>query len=131
MRKLAIGLQVVLGLAFLASAVPKLTGAGDAMREHLGLAPWFWGLTALVEIVGAVGLLAGIRFPRLAAPAGLWISALMMGALGAHLGVGNPVANMVPAAVYGVLALVVVAARVGEFGVGGYGPKRNTRVQSR
>ncbi len=131
MRKLAIGLQVVLGLAFLASAVPKLTGAGDAMREHLGLAPWFWGLTALVEIVGAVGLLAGIRFPRLAAPAGLWISALMVGALGAHLRVGDPVANMIPAAVYGVLALVVVAARVGEFGVGGYGPKRNTRVQPR
>lgn len=129
MRKLAIGLQVLLGLAFLASAVPKLTGGGDAMREHLELAPWFWGLTTLVEIVGAVGLLAGISFPRLAAPAGLWIVALMAGALGAHLRVGDPVANMVPAAVYGVLALVVVAARMDEFGIGGYGPKRNSKVQ--
>ena len=129
MRKLAIGLQVLLGLAFLASAIPKLTGAGDAMREHLGLAPWFWGLTAVAEIVGAVGLLAGLRFPRLAAPAGLWIAALMVGALGAHLRVGDPAVNMVPAAVYGVLALVFVAAHMGEAGIGGYGSKRDARVQ--
>ena len=131
MRKLAIGLQVLLGLAFLASAVPKLTGAGEAMREHLGLAPWFWVLTALVEIVGAVGLLAGIRFPRLAAPAGLWIAALMVGALGAHLRVGDPVANMAPAAIYGGLASVVVAARWGGLGVLAHGLKRRTNAQPR
>ncbi|MDQ4107117.1 MAG: DoxX family protein [Actinomycetota bacterium] len=51
-----IGLQVLLGLAFLASAISKLTGATDAMREHLGIAPWLWVLTALVEIVGAAGM---------------------------------------------------------------------------
>ena len=111
MRKLAIGLQALLGLAFLASAGTKLTGAGDVMREHLEVAPWFWALTALMEIVGAVGLLAGIPFSKLAAPAGLWIAALMVGALGAHLRVGDPAVNMVPAAVYAVLALVVVVTR--------------------
>ncbi len=110
-RWTTIGLQVLLGLAFLASATSKLTGATETMREQLGIAPWFWILTALVEIVGAAGMLAGIRFPKLAAPAGLWIGALMVGALVAHLRVGDPFTSMLPAAVYLVLALAVIALR--------------------
>ncbi len=115
-RLTTVGLQVLLGLAFLASAMLKLAGAADATREHLEVAPWFWVLTALVEIVGAAGMLAGIKFPRLAAPAGLWITALMGGALVAHLRVGDPFTNMVPAAVYLVLALAVAALRAGAYG---------------
>jgi hypothetical protein len=106
-----VGLQILLGLAFLASAILKLAGVADDTREHLEIAPWFWVLTALVEIVGAAGMLAGIKLPRLAAPAGLWIAALMGGALVAHLRVGDPFTSMVPAAVYLVLALTVVALR--------------------
>ena len=112
------GLQVLLSLAFLASAILKLAGAADDMREHLGIAPWFWILTALVEIVGAAGMLVGIRFPRLAAPAGLWIAALMGGALVAHLRAGDPFTSMVPAAVYLVLALAVAVMRAGAYGFG-------------
>lgn len=110
-----VGLQVLLGLAFLASAILKLTGAADTMREHLEIAPWFWVLTALVEIVGAAGMFAGIKFPRLAVPAGLWIAALMGGALVAHLRVGDPFTSMVPAAVYLVLALAVTALRANAY----------------
>jgi hypothetical protein len=110
-RLTTVGLQVLLGLAFLASAILKLAGVADDTREHLEIAPWFWVLTALVEIVGAAGMLAGIKLPRLAAPAGLWIAALMGGALVAHLRVGDPFTSMVPAAVYLVLALTVVALR--------------------
>ncbi len=110
-RLTTVGLQVLLGLAFLASAIMKLVGAADDMREHLEIAPWFWVLTALVEIVGAAGMLVGIKFPRLAALAGLWIAALMGGALIAHLRVGDPFTSMAPAAVYLVLALAVAALR--------------------
>lgn len=110
-RLTTVGLQVLLSLAFLASAILKLAGAADDMREHLEIAPWFWILTALVEIVGAAGMLVGIRFPRLAAPAGLWIAALMGGALVAHLRAGDPFTSMVPAAVYLVLALAVAVMR--------------------
>jgi hypothetical protein len=116
MKKLAtVGLQILLGLAFLASAILKLAGASDDMREHLEIAPWFWVLTALVEIVGAAGMFAGIKFPRLAVPAGLWIAALMGGALVAHLRVGDPFTSMVPAAVYLVLALAVTALRANAY----------------
>lgn len=116
MRKwTAIGLQVLLGLGFLASAISKLTGAADAMRDQLDIAPWFWILTALVEIVGAAGMFIGIKFLRLALPAGLWIAALMVGALIAHLRVGDPFTNMIPAAAYLLLALVVVLLRTGAY----------------
>ena len=66
-RLTTVGLQILLSLAFLASAILKLAGAADAMREHLEIAQWFWVLTALVEIVGAAGMLVGIKYPRLAA----------------------------------------------------------------
>ena len=77
----------------------------------------------LVELVGAAGMLAGVKFPKLAAPSGLWIAGLMLGALGAHLRVGDAVANMAPAAVYLVLALVVIVVRSGEYGFGKHGLK--------
>jgi putative oxidoreductase len=130
MRRLAIGLQVLLGLGFLASGVPKLAGAQEAMRDHLGIALWFWILTALVELVGAAGMLAGIRFPRLVVPAGLWIAALMVGALGAHFRVGDSVANMVPPAVYLILALAVIVLRSGEYELGKRAPKRGANARS-
>ena len=79
MRRIAIVLQVVLGVMFLASAVPKLTGGLEEMREHLLIAPWFWGVTALVELIGAAGMLAGLKSPRLAVLAGLWLGATMAG----------------------------------------------------
>ncbi len=66
-----------------------------------------------MEIVGAAGMLVGIKFPRLASPAGLWIAALMGGALVAHLRAGDPFTSMVPAAVYLVLALAVAVMRAG------------------
>lgn len=116
MRKwTAIGLQVLLGLGFLASAASKFTGAAETMRQQLEIAPWFWILTGVVEILGAVGLLVGIKFPRLAVPAGLWMVAVMLGAFFAHLRVGDPPASMIPAAVYLVLALAVVALRADAY----------------
>jgi uncharacterized membrane protein YphA (DoxX/SURF4 family) len=114
-RLTTVGLQILLSLAFLASAILKLAGAADAMREHLEIAQWFWVLTALVEIVGAAGMLVGITFPRLAAPAGLWIAALMGGALVAHLRVGDSFMSMVPATVYLVLALAVATLHAGDY----------------
>ena len=119
MRWLAITLQVILGVMFLFSAVSKLTGGLDEMREHLQIAPWFWVLTALVEIVGGAGLLAGLKYPRLATLAGLWLAATMVGAIVAHLRVGDPATDAIAAAVLLVLALTVAALRRHAGGVDG------------
>jgi uncharacterized membrane protein YphA (DoxX/SURF4 family) len=110
---LAMVLQVVLFLVFVSAAVPKLLGAGEEMRMHLGVAPWFWVVTSIAELVGAVGMAVGLRFPKLAAASGLWISAIMAGAAISHLRVGDPAANLIPPAVLLALASTVTAVRVG------------------
>lgn len=107
--------QVLLFLVFVAAAVPKVLGASEEMREHLGVAPWFWTVTAIAELIGAVGMAVGLRFPRLAATSGVWISAIMAGAVVSHLRVGDPAANLVPPAVLLALALTVAAVRSGAY----------------
>ena len=111
MRWVAITLQVVLGVMFLFSAVSKLTGSLEEMREHLQIVPWFWLLTALVEIVGGVGMLVGLKYPRSAILAGLWLAATMLGAIVSHLRVSDPPTDAIAAAVPLVLALTVTALR--------------------
>lgn len=121
-RWVVAGLQVLLALAFAASGVQKLAGALEPMRGHLGVAPWFWGLTALVELAGAAGMLAGLRFERVAVFSGLWVAGLMVGALVAHVRVGDPLGAMVPAAVLLVLSLAVAMIR--RAGAGALGGRR-------
>ena len=117
MRWVAITLQVVLGVMFLFSAVSKLNGGLGEMREHLQIAPWFWLLTALVEIIGATGMLGGLKYPRLAILAGLWLAATMVGAIFAHLRVGDPPTDAIAAVVLLVLALTAAALARGGSGV--------------
>lgn len=76
-------LQIVLALAFLAAAGAKLA-AVPAMVEsfdQIGLGQGFRIVTALVEIVGAIALLA----PGTTVLGALWLSATMVGATAAHL----------------------------------------------
>lgn len=113
MKRVAMVLQVVLFLVFVAAAVPKLIGASEEMRVHLGVAPWFWMVTAIAELIGAAGMAAGLRYPKLAAASGLWISAIMAGAIISHLRVGDPAANLVAPSILLALALAVTAVRVG------------------
>ena len=111
MRWIAITLQVGLGLLFLFSAGSKLAGGVEDIREHLAIAPWFWTLTALVEAIGAAGLLAGLKYPRLAGLAGLWLAATMAGAVLAHLWAGDGPTEALSAALLLVLTLAVSALR--------------------
>jgi hypothetical protein len=111
MRWIAVTLQTLLGLMFLFSASLKLTGSAEDVRLHLGIAPWFWAVTAMVETLGAIGLLAGLTYPRLAVLAGLWLGATMLAGVLAHILVGDPLTEMIAAAVLLVLSLGVAVLR--------------------
>ena len=104
-------LRVLLAVVFLMSAIQKLTGNLDVARDHLDIAPWFWTLTAFVELAGVLGLLASLRFPFLATPAGLWISAIMVGAIATRLWVEDPPTDVFLEAL--LLAVALVAAVLG------------------
>ncbi len=111
MRWLAYTLQVVLGLLFLFSAYGKVTGGVEEIRLHLGIAPWFWALIAVIEVVGAVALLAGIRSPQLAVFGGVWLGITMAVAVLSHLTIGDPLIDAASPALLTVLSLAVVALR--------------------
>lgn len=107
MRKIGIGLRIILGLAFSASAIGKFTGGADAMRDQLELAPWFWMLVGVIELAGGVALLLSLRINRLALPVGLLFVGTMAGAVVSHIRVDDPLSTMVAP-----LALLILAAIV-------------------
>ena len=113
MQILAIILQVLLGLAFLMSGGPKLVGSEEMVKdfERFGYPRWFLYVTGAVEITGAIGMFAGIFLPVVGALAGLWLAAVMLGALFTHLRIKDPASKMVPALVLLMLVLAVSAIR--------------------
>ncbi len=64
-----------------------------------------------MEITGAIGMLAGIFVPVVGALAGLWLAAVMLGALFTHLRIKDSASKMAPALVFLVLVLAVSAIR--------------------
>jgi len=74
-------LTVLLALAFLASAVVKLTGVATPMFAHWGYPPWFATLIGVLELAGALGLLIP-KATRYAIPG---LTGIMLGATYTHL----------------------------------------------
>ena len=109
MQILAIILQVLLGLAFLGAGGQKLAASEEMVNdfERFGYPRWFLYATGAVEITGAIGMLAGIFVPLVGALAGMWLAAVMLGALFTHLRTKDSASKMVPALVLLVLVLAV------------------------
>lgn len=61
----------------------------------------------MIELAGALALLASLWYVRLALPAGVWLTGLMIGALVAHIRVDDPVSMMVVPAVLLILSAVI------------------------
>ncbi len=110
MRKLAAVVHAALGAVLLRSSVAKLVGAAGADRNRLAIAAWFWVVAGVIELVGALGLLAGLKFRRLALPAALWVAALTVGALSAHIRAGDAPAAMLLAVLVLGTALALAAS---------------------
>lgn len=109
----AIVLQVLLALAFLLSGGRKLarTKSSLALRDLLHVAPWFWSVTGVIEVLAAVGLLVGIWVPLLAFLGGLTLAATMVGAIFTQVVNKQPFQRAVPGVVLLALAVVVLLAR--------------------
>lgn len=110
------GLQVALGLGFVALGAAKVTGVA---RFALGFARfgyprWFLTVTGAVELLGGLGLLAAFVWPDLVAPAAALLAATMVGAAVTHLRARDAAAQVAPPLVLlGLVALVAVAAVAG------------------
>jgi|GEM_PF-6740946 len=104
-------LQSLLGIAFVGFGV--LHGIAPAFivtnMTMLGLL-WMLPLVAMVELVGGIGLLMGLRYPQLGSLAALWCAAIMLGAIMAHLRVSDVAGSLAPLT-FLVPALVVAFLR--------------------
>lgn len=109
--------QILCAAAFLAAAAAKLSGQPMMIDifARLGLGQGFRYVTAIVEVIGGVGLLV----PKLAGKAALLLAVTMACAVLAHLTVlgGNPV----PAVI-----LLVLTSGIAWFRE--LGPRRATSV---
>src|SRR5437879_13719894 len=83
MYRVALVLQILLGLAFLASGYPKVTRSKQMVegfqKNHFPV--WFLVLTGVLEIVAALGLIAGIWVPILATLGAALMICIMVGAV--------------------------------------------------
>lgn len=102
--------QLLVGAGFLGAGIPKLAGADQMVDEfaRFRYPQWFRVTTGAVEVVGAIGMLAGLARPGLVPPAALLLGATMTGAIASHARAGDPRARITRPA--GLLALVVAAS---------------------
>jgi putative oxidoreductase len=103
-------LQGIVATAFLAAGAAKLAGAAYMVQlfEQIGLGQWFRYVTGVVEVVGALALIA----PGLVWFGGLWLGGTMFFAVLTHVLVLHT--SPVPAIVLGVLNASIVYLRRDE-----------------
>ena len=103
-------LQAIVATAFFAAGAAKLAGAAYMVQlfEQIGLGQWFRYATGVVEVVGALALIA----PGLVWFGGLWLGGTMIFAVLTHVFVLHT--SPVPAIVLGVVNALIVYLRRDE-----------------
>ncbi|SRR6266567_790055 len=104
--------QILLGLFFTPEGVIKWThiGPSTARFTHFRYPQWFRYVTGIVEFLVGIGLLVGLWVPLLATLSALLLIVEMVVAIYSHLIRGkDPVSELLPAIVFLVLAVVVLA----------------------
>ncbi len=105
----------ILVVAFGALGSAKLA-AVPAMREradHVGYSVTAYRRIGLLEILGALGVVAGAAIPLVGVLAAVGLVLLLGGALVVHLRNGDGLAEVAPAVVLGLLALAFLVLVVG------------------
>ncbi|MGW2216814.1 DoxX family protein [Nonomuraea sp. NPDC001684] len=107
-------LSLLLALAFAGAGFPKLTGK-DAMAAQLGKLGVSAGLMRVIgalEILGAVGLVAGLWVEVLGVAAAAGLALLMAGAVATHLRARDAAKDTLPS-----LLLVILSAAAFALGL--------------
>jgi uncharacterized membrane protein YphA (DoxX/SURF4 family) len=112
MSTLSTVLAAILGVAFVAAAIPKLTAQAAIVAnfERWGYAEQVRVTVGAVELLIGAFLLLGIALPALAVTGSLLVVFLMVGALATHQRASDPFGQWLPAAVLLVLDLVLAVS---------------------
>ena len=85
-------------------------GQAQSMKEEFavyGLPMWFMNVIGGLKVILALLLLVSIWMPTLETAAAYGIAVLMLGAVGMHIKVGDPLAKSLPAFSFLILSLMV------------------------
>jgi uncharacterized membrane protein YphA (DoxX/SURF4 family) len=106
-------LAILLALAFGAAGGQKVAGVKSAMdnADHLHFSHNAYKGIGALELLAAIGLLAGLAVWPLGVAAAAGLVLLMIGAVITHIRVGDKIAQFGPALALGVLAVVEVVVR--------------------
>lgn len=107
-------LTVLAALLFIGAGMAKI-GARPAMvasAEHLGLSVKAYKLIGALEVLGAIGVLAGLVWRPFGVVASVGLLLLMLGAVSFHVHAKDPAKELTPAGVAGVLSAVVLVAQL-------------------
>lgn len=86
-------------------------GSAQSLKDEFkayGLPDWFFQLIRVLKIGSAVLLIIGIWVPIVVAPAAAVVLILMLGAIGMHIKVKDPVMKSLPALILLVLSAIVL-----------------------
>lgn len=105
---------VLLGVAAAGSGVGKLTANPKvvASMESVGVSGSQARVLAILELLGAAGLVVGIAVPGLGIAAAACLALYFLGAVGAHLRAGHGPQEWAPAAVLALVAIVGTVAQL-------------------
>jgi uncharacterized membrane protein YphA (DoxX/SURF4 family) len=118
MRTIVIVCQIAAALGLLNvwllrfhKVTPYRGGDAHSMRDEFGaygLPAWLVFVIGALKVGSAVALIAGLWYPSIVRPTALLILILMMGALGMHLKIRDPLKKYAPAAAMLVLCVVII-----------------------
>lgn len=106
-------IQVLLGVVFLGAGGLKLAGVQMQVAnfQRYGYSQRFRLVTGAVEVIGAVGMIAGLFVDEIAIAAGAWLAVTMVGAAYTDARHSPPAMVAAPLVLL-VLSLLVVVLRV-------------------
>lgn len=117
MEKFVLASQIIIALGLLnvwlvrtGKHTPWRGGNAKNMREEFatyGLPQWFMGVIGFLKVTLAIFLIAGLFIPWLVKPAAIGVAVLMLGAVGMHFKVRDPLKKSLPAFSLLVLCLIV------------------------
>lgn len=117
MEYVAIVLKLIVGLSILNVWLIRANKAtawrgGDAKSiseefSNYGLPKWFMYVVGTLKVIFALMLIASIFYAQLELIAGYGIAALMLGAVGMHIKIGDPMTKSLPAFSFLVMSLAV------------------------
>ncbi|MER7209327.1 DoxX family protein [Streptosporangium sp. NPDC000239] len=104
-------LSVLLALAFAGAGFPKASGKEEmaAQLGRLGVSAGFMRVIGALEIIGAVGLIAGLWVGALGVAAAIGLALLMAGAVATHVKARDAAKGSLPSLVLLVLSAVTAA----------------------